>query len=422
MDMDCLKAWLIAHGGSFHPSVVLKTQGPFGISVLAPRIDEDTTIVTCPFSLIITKHTSLQALKTLLGNDAHASLDTWSERQLICSYLCFHQLCPEQSSQGVLRHFPYIQCLPAAANLLTPPHFTTTEREILRGTNLYHATLDRERNWRARWEQCHSLVQMVNPAWGDLFTWDVYLIALTYLSSRAFPSSVLSSNPSLVSTPSTHPVLIPGLDLLNHKRGQPVSWIVSCQDTFQDQDTNTSNTISIVSHPNSDVDMGTTSPREELVEVFNNYGPKPNNELILGYGFSLPDNPDDTMTLQIGGSATSQKWVVGRNAHNVESLWSDIRNMITNGESDYEFEDDLETAAVLTDMVQAKLDGIKTVADVRQNDVIRPTVRAMLGHYIAGQREILESILEFLNEKRGAAIDAAREQGIDLVFDEDDDS
>ncbi|KAF8438609.1 hypothetical protein L210DRAFT_3504968 [Boletus edulis BED1] len=152
------------------------------------------------------------------------------------------------------------------------------------------------------------------------------------------------------------------------------------------------------------------------------YGPKPNDELILGYGFSLPDNPDDTMTLQIGGSATSQKWVVGRNSHNVESLWSDIRNMIANGESDYEFEDDLETAAVLTDIVQAKLDGIKTVADVRQNDVIRPTVRAMLGHYIAGQREILESILEFLNEKRGAAIDAAREQGIDLVFDEDDDS
>ena len=111
--------------------------------------------------------------------------------------------------------------------------------------------------------------------------------------------------------------------------------------------------------------------------------------------------------------------------------------MIANEESDYEFEDDLETAAVLSDMVQAKLDGIKTVADVRQSDDIRPAVRVMLEHYIAGrrpgllsvvcvlclcpgQREILESILEFLDEKRQAAIEAAREQGIDLVFNEDD--
>ncbi|KAH0834002.1 hypothetical protein J3R83DRAFT_11238 [Lanmaoa asiatica] len=417
--MDRLQLWFAAQGGSFHPFVVLDSKGPFGISVLAPRLDEDTTIVTCPFSLIITKDASSQALKTLLGPNAHAPLDTWSERQLICSYLCFHQLCPEPSFPEALRHFSYIQCLPPAANLLTPLHFTTTEREILRGTNLYGATLDRERDWRADWIQCRSLVHGVDSVWGDAFTWDMYVTASTHLSSRAFPSSILSSKPSLVASPSTYPVLIPGVDLLNHKRGQPVSWIVSCQDA--PQDTTTSNTVSIVAHPKSDTDCETASPHERLVEVFNNYGPKSNDELILGYGFSLPDNPDDTITLQVGGSATSQKWVVGRNAQNVEGLWSDIRSMIANGESDYEFEDDLETAVVLSDMVQAKLDGMKSVADVRQSDEIRPTVRVMLEHYITGQREILGSILEILDEKRKAAIETAREQGIDLVFNEDDD-
>lgn len=211
----------------------------------------------------------------------------------------------------------------------------------------------------------------------------MYLTASTHLSSRAFPSSILSSNPSLVASPSTYPVLIPGVDLLNHKRGQPVSWIVSCQDVAQD--TTTSNTVSIVVHPKSDSDFETTSPHEELIEVFNNYGLKSNDELILGYGFSLPDNPDDTITLQVGGSATSQKWIVGRNAHNVEGLWSEIRSVIANGESEYEFEDDLETAAMLSDMVQAKLDGMKTVADVRRNDAIRPPVRVMLEHYFTGR-------------------------------------
>lgn len=267
------------------------------------------------------------------------------------------------------------------------------------------------------------------------------MAASTHLSSRAFPSSILSSNPSLVSTRSTHPVLIPGVDLLNHKRRQPVSWIVSCQAAAQGQGMVNSDTVSLVAHPKSHTDCYVEQPHEELTEVFNNYGPKPNDEFILGYGFSLPDNPDDTITLQIGGAATtSKKWVIGRNAQNVQGLWSEIRDMIANGESDYEFEDDLETAAVLSDMVQAKLDGMKTVVDVQGNDEVRPPVRVMLEHYIAGgypisglfgqhvlhpypgQREILESILEFLNEKRNAAIETAREQGIDLVFDEDDDN
>ena len=106
---------------------------------------------------------------------------------------------------------------------------------------------------------------------------------------------------------------------------------------------------------------------------------------ILGYGFSLPNNPDDTITLQIDGAANPQKWVIGRHARNVEGLWSDIRHMIAKGESEYEFEDDLETAAVLSDMVQAKLDGIKTVAEVQQSDGIRPMVRIMLEPYFAGR-------------------------------------
>lgn len=71
------------------------------MSVLAPKLNEDTTIVTCPLSLVITKDTASQALKTILGPDAHTPLDAWSERQLICTYLCFHHLCPEQRSISI---------------------------------------------------------------------------------------------------------------------------------------------------------------------------------------------------------------------------------------------------------------------------------------------------------------------------------
>jgi hypothetical protein len=35
--------------------------------------------------------------------------------------------------------------------------------------------------------------------------------------------------------------------------------------------------------------------------VYNNYGPKPNEELLLGYGFVLSPNPDDVLPLRLGG-------------------------------------------------------------------------------------------------------------------------
>lgn len=37
------------------------------------------------------------------------------------------------------------------------------------------------------------------------------------------------------------------------------------------------------------------------MQVYNNYGPKPNEELLLGYGFVLDPNPDDVVPLRLGG-------------------------------------------------------------------------------------------------------------------------
>lgn len=81
-----------------------------------------------------------------------------------------------------MRHLTYIQCLPPAEKLLTPLQFTPAEREVLRGTNLYGATLDRERDWRVEWTQCRSLVKSVSPASGDAFTW---LVKCAFEASRS---------------------------------------------------------------------------------------------------------------------------------------------------------------------------------------------------------------------------------------------
>jgi hypothetical protein len=84
-----------------------------------------------------------------------------------------------------------------------------------------------------------------------------YLTASTYLSSRAFPSTLLSAHPTLVAASTSHPVLLPGIDALNHKRGQAVSWIVDgAGENWHDM------SISLVVH--------VSTPEGE--EVFNNYG------------------------------------------------------------------------------------------------------------------------------------------------------
>ncbi|KAH7882159.1 hypothetical protein F5I97DRAFT_1817676 [Phlebopus sp. FC_14] len=412
--LNALKAWFSIHGGIISPSVDL-TQGPFGISAFAQTaLDQDTTIVTCPFSLIVTKEMSLRALRDLLGQRAEHVLETWSERQLICCYLCFHWLVDGTGSfPEVLQHMPYIQCLPTADKLLTALHFSKRELEFLQGTNLYGAALDRERDWRAEWETCRSVLENVKSSWATSFTWERYLTASTHLSSRAFPSSILSPEPSLVYTPSTYPVLLPVVDLLNHKRGQPVSWVVSYNKEESRGNGIPSGTVSIVSHT-------AMNPGEE---IFNNYGVKANDELILGYGFALADNPDDRVTLQLGGS--SQKWEIGRNARNVEGLWDQVRSLVTTaaegaGGSEYAFEDDLEVASVLLEMVQAKVDRMQVIREDLESDDVRPNVRAMLQMYTQGQQDILLSVMAFLESRKDAAVEAAKELGIDLIFDEDD--
>ena len=179
-----------------------------------------------------------------------------------------------------------------------------------------------------------------------------YLAATTYISSRAFPSRLLSLPPTndqqaAATGPDetdgkeegadgSYPVLLPGLDLFNRayglifrtstprrgrfcsirflptlrpgplvfeltadSRGQPITWLSSpvSRDTSDDSSSNPS--------PESSTAVPSVSflnpkPIASNTEVYNNYGPKSNEELLLSYGFVIPSNPDDTLILRLG--------------------------------------------------------------------------------------------------------------------------
>ncbi|KAJ7498617.1 SET domain protein [Mycena latifolia] len=396
-----LKDWLQRSGGYLHPNVRLQ-KVPSGFCVVASEsLPPDSKIVSCPFTLAITKDVALSALSTLLGAPAISDLNTWSERQLISSYLCFHSIIEDYpSSPTVLAHRPYVKSLPSQDSLRTPLHFAPFELERFKGSNLYGATIDRQREWRMEWEQCQGVISLADREWADQFTWDLFLASATYLSSRAFPSTLLSQNVSLTSTSDPVPILLPGVDSLNHARAEPVSWVQSYIGSGPEPG------------PGSTLSLTLHNPVVAGAELFNNYGAKPNSELILGYGFSLPNNPDDTIVLKIGG-IDGKKWEVGRDARGADGVWESILELT--GGSEPTYEDHLDAAAALGDMVQSLLDRLPQPS-VPVSDDIREDVALMLHNYIDGQRGILESLIEYASSKEELGISMAREQGIEVVL------
>lgn len=204
---------------------------------------------------------------------------------------------------------------------------------------------------------------------------------------------MISRNPTVATSEDSYPVLLPGVDSLNHARGRPVSWVV-CPLTPTDSGSDSGQQLglSLVIHSR-------TLPGEELL---NNYGAKPNAELILGYGFSLTHNPDDTIVLSIGGgSGTSasnpgekKKWEVGRSARGVEGVWYHVLAIIssasqpegTEESAAAKLENQLDAATMLSEMCRSYLGRVPQTPDASGAPTpgLRARVSAMLAHYIEG--------------------------------------
>ena len=140
-------------------------------------------------------------------------------------------------------------------------------------------------------------------------------------------------------------------------------------------------------------------------ELLNNYGAKPNAELILGYGFSLEDNPDDTIVLSIGGGpgtsaldpGEKKRWEVGRSAFGVEGVWHHVLDVISSASRPEEaeesavarFENQLDAGSMLSQMCQSYLGRLPRIPDASdaQTLELRPEVLTMFTHYVEGTGE-----------------------------------
>ncbi|KAI9814626.1 MAG: hypothetical protein M1827_003182 [Pycnora praestabilis] len=145
---------------------------------------------------------------------------------------------------------------------------------------------DRQSEWRKLWEEGVSILK--DEGWATVgYTWVLAKWAATILSSRSFISSLLveiisDDHPTgqwnlAPKADGPFPVLFPLIDILNHRPKAKVSWETGRE------------FMGLV--------IGEELHSGDL--VWNNYGPKSNEELLLGYGFCLPSNPFDQVAIKL---------------------------------------------------------------------------------------------------------------------------
>ncbi|WVQ97119.1 hypothetical protein IAU59_004229 [Kwoniella sp. CBS 9459] len=444
--IDSLKA----NGGHFHSSAELKVDPQYGLSVFSTgSIKADERLVSCPFELAITAQLASKAVAEVTGIKEEELVwpvgssregESWNERMRIGAYLGLHWVHAEKwnaSWPSSLAHKIYLDSLPSSSDLSTPLYFTDPELELLNGSNLLGAVEDRKREWRAESDAVRTVLKE------EGLTWDRYLTIATYMSSRSFPSKLLKiprgekseTHPAgeggAKDDEVSQPVLLPGVDIFNHARNQPILWLSShTQPSTGPSPGTTIPSISLVS----------TEESESGVQLFNNYGAKPNEELLLGYGFVIPSNPDDTVNLRLGtanlpehikiklaerGLDASKRFELRRDGEMDKELLEVVRIMLNdNGHNhDHDQEEideedehalhaheeaemqlELDVLGMLGGMLDdklGKLQGGEARPEVTSSDAgdVRPEVKEMCEVYRQGQIDILNAAMDKLSER-----------------------
>ena len=155
-------------------------------------------------------------------------------------------------------------------------------------------------------------------------------------------------------------------------------------------------------------------------EIFNNYGAKPNSELLLGYGFTLPDNPDDSIVLKIGGGASDDtpRHEVGRGARGADSVWDAIVEALKAQEDEDvpEWQTALDGSDMLRSMTEALLARLPSVP---LSGALRADIADMIGHYVSGQHEVLQDLVEYANRREADGVAMAQRVGVVVQLEED---
>ncbi|PNS16561.1 Ribosomal lysine N-methyltransferase 4 [Sphaceloma murrayae] len=285
---DALIAWLRENNGFLNPSTVLLSDGDHGGHMVATSdIADDAVIMNVPHSI------ALSCLNAMVDDSlpvlkAHA--ESFTVEALGVLYLMSQWLDKENSFWK-----PYLDILPTPEKgFNTPFWFDEEDLQWLKGTDLLNTFEALESAWRTYWRDD---TKILNDGGMDrtliglhrrLCKWAATVYNSRSLSSRAVRpqdskywtaykhgpkgrQTVLLDFSKVSETRKDFPVLVPIMDCLNHNPEAKVDW------AFE---------------PGRFV-LSVSKGIGKGEEVYNNYGPKSNSELLMGYGFCIENNPYD---------------------------------------------------------------------------------------------------------------------------------
>ncbi|KAK6342629.1 hypothetical protein TWF718_008024 [Orbilia javanica] len=314
-----LAEWVIRAGGYISDKLELYKDEKNGFSARIASGDAGEsgsigegplTLVSCPTSLVFSLASPSPSFPS-----SFLECPSLSTHAKACFHLSQHLLLKERG-----QFWPYIRLLPETFD--TPLYFSDDEMERLAGTNLGAGDVAlRKHLWMEEWEAGRKLLgEDGNAESARDYTWELYLRAATIYTSRSFPSklvgigaTIFTDKNSSILDGADFPVLIPLVDLLNHKPNTKIIW----------EPTSTSFSL--------------RTP-ENLVagsQVFNNYGPKGNEELLMGYGFAIPENPTDSLAMKFTISPRGQAAEIWEQ-RKLKQAWKEVFHLTKSADVDQE--------------------------------------------------------------------------------------
>jgi len=313
-DINIFLEWLNENGAHME-NIRLEYLTEFNrYAILKKDLKAGEIIASIPQSLIITQEIAEDSVigRTItkyLENQPNEIKDlTLSGRIYLCSFLIYEKYETKEKS-------PFSRYLWTLPEEYDDPLWWNEEQIQLEldETNLSYYIKERRDILKSEYNVIEEACKNT-----DLFkssnalTWKNFLWAYSSIYSRGFPSRATrtklnhndddnddnhndkiddkASIKDIIKTKSTEEFSIgnpevekcnfclwPGVDMLNHRRGQSITWKVE----------------------NGMVQFITGEDLEAGKECFNNYGPKGNEEFLMGYGFCIENNPDDYCRVKV---------------------------------------------------------------------------------------------------------------------------
>ncbi|KAH3682850.1 hypothetical protein WICPIJ_006189 [Wickerhamomyces pijperi] len=306
--IDDLLSWAQANGAKISPALKFEYTQDKGITARSMGItsieNNNEPQLQIPKKLIISSELSKKVFPDLPEtSNINAGL------KLLLAKLKFDSINPTiiGNEENLTEFFaPYVNLLPAMYETGCPYYWNEEELKSIEGTNLggsLQAKLDSiYKEWLDlmkklpqpfrddRYESDLKLSDRYYQLDKDDFLKEVanvqsytsfgaYLYSTVIFTSRAFPHHILDPNCG-----TGEAILLPLIDLLNHDNSTKIDWAYT-KTTDQHE--------GFFSLHNKDDLL------HEGDEVLNNYGAKGNEELLLGYGFVIPGNKNDSIALRV---------------------------------------------------------------------------------------------------------------------------